>query len=46
MRKIDFTTGENHSGSRLDRCLAELMSDYSRTMLANLIKDGHISVVQ
>ena len=44
MRKIDFTTGENHSGSRLDRCLAELMPDYSRTMLANLIKDGHISV--
>lgn len=44
MRKIDFTAGDNHAGLRLDRCLAELMTDYSRTMLANLIKDGQVRV--
>lgn len=45
MRKnlLEFSITDSQSG-RLDRALAMLMPDYSRTFLQNLIKNGDISV--
>lgn len=44
MKNINFTVPETHTGFRLDRCLADLMPDFSRTMLANLVKEGSVTI--
>ena len=35
---------EEHAGSRLDKCLAELVEGLSRTAAQRLIDDGHVMV--
>ena len=46
-RKLEttsLTVPDSAEGSRLDRYLAAQWPDYSRTLLANMIRDGHVSV--
>lgn len=40
----EFFTVENEEGERIDRYLAEMLSDRSRSYIQKLIKDGHILV--
>ena len=44
MSEADFTVMPEHRGFRLDRALAELLPDTSRTRLAELIKVGNVTV--
>jgi 23S rRNA pseudouridine1911/1915/1917 synthase len=46
-RKLDtaeITVPESAEGQRLDRFLHEQLPDYSRTLLAGLVRDGHVHV--
>lgn len=46
-RKLEtssLTVPDSAEGLRLDRYLATQWPDYSRTLLANMIRDGHVSV--
>ena len=39
----DYTVPENAAGERLDRVLAQLIPDYSRSSLQKWIRDGRIT---
>ena len=46
-KKLESTTltaPADAAGTRLDRFLAERWPDYSRTLLAQLVRDGHVSI--
>jgi 23S rRNA pseudouridine1911/1915/1917 synthase len=40
----EITVPEDAEGTRLDRFLAKQWPDYSRTLLASLVRDGHVEV--
>ncbi|MCB9895460.1 MAG: RluA family pseudouridine synthase [Planctomycetes bacterium] len=42
--KAEITVPDSAAGQRLDRFLHEQLPDYSRTLLASLVRDGHVSV--
>ncbi|MCI5779393.1 MAG: RluA family pseudouridine synthase [Lentisphaeria bacterium] len=44
MSEVDFTVAPEHQAFRLDRALAELLPDTSRTRLAELVKAGNVTV--
>jgi 23S rRNA pseudouridine1911/1915/1917 synthase len=41
---FEFTAGEDDAGLRLDKVIAEMVDDLSRTRIQALIKDGQITV--
>lgn len=44
MEIIKFYVEETQAGVRIDRCLSEIMEDYSRSYLQRLLKEGRICV--
>ncbi|MBX3461465.1 MAG: RluA family pseudouridine synthase [Planctomycetes bacterium] len=44
LTREQVTVPESAQGKRLDRFMAEQWPDYSRTLLAALVKDGHVSI--
>lgn len=44
MEKIEITITEEHKGSRIDKALSELNSDWSRTQIQQWLKSGNVLV--
>ena len=44
MKHFEFTVTDEYSGERIDKCLADMYEDFSRSYIQKLIKEGLVKV--